>query len=591
MAITVYNNQVDKESVQRIYAAKLQQSFGKFARAIALRDISVSIVPQQRGLQPAPAWSTDNGLVVTYDQSKGSVLAANNLLRLKGLVIHELSHLLFTPRSLTGLVKWVHAQNYGSSFNILEDNRIENMMVAKMSGIAPWLVHTVATELLADSNPDLLPLVWGRKYLDSNIRLLARDEWAKKYGAENAAEVCKYLDRYVQLNLGDTKNYTEAQEIIAAFHTLCQLAAPTSSLHGQSSSAPESNGEKPESRSEQGKLLKQVDMSEPEEDESTAVYTSSDSEDTEDTPSLTKQLQRVADEAYTEVLEDVKNTIANVRNDDGVGEVHDHDNDRGKGRSVVNMPSWSWRKIYPSAVSIQASRRFANELINLKAEHDPGWLRKTSQGKVNVRQFMQGADFDEMFDQWSEGNQDVSDIECVVLVDSSGSMHDMLTPAYEAMWTIKRALDSINASTTVIQFADMGGWLYKADERAQTYIKTAPSGVGGSTYPFSSLKAAKEILTNSPRAIKLLLVVTDGAWGSPQACDQLITGMRTSGVLTSLVFLTEPSENIPYYLRGADGSMAVDGHKCEFVQHLTNPLEIVDVAKAITKRAQRALLV
>jgi hypothetical protein len=588
MSIVVYNNEVDKESVQRMYAAKIQQSFGKFARAIALRDVSVSVVPQQRGLQPAPAWSTDNGLVVTYDSSKGSVIAADNLLRLKGLVIHELSHLLFTPRSLTGLVKWVHANSYGSSFNILEDNRIENMMVAKMSGIAPWLVHTIATELLADANQELLPLVWGRKYLDSDIRLLARAEWAKKYGAEHADEVCKYLDRYVQLNLGDTKNYTEAQEIIAAFHALCQLAAPTSSLHGQNSSAPESNGEKPESRSEQGKLLKQVDMSEPEEDESNDVSESSDSDDS---PSLTERLQHAADEAYGEVLEDVKNTIANVRGDDGIGEVHDHSDDSNKRKTVVNMPSWSWRKAYPSAVSIQASRRFANELVNLKAEHDPGWLRKTSQGKVNVRQFMQGADFDEMFDQWSEGNQDVSDIECVVLVDSSGSMHDMLTPAYEAMWTIKRALDSINASTTVIQFADMGGWLYKADERAQAHIKTAPSGVGGSTYPFSSLKAAKEILANSSRAIKLLLVVTDGAWGSPQACDQLIAGMRTSGVLTSLVFLTEPAENIPYYLRGVDGGMAVDGHKCEFVQHLTNPLQIVDVAKAITKRAQRALLV
>jgi hypothetical protein len=590
MTINVYNNEIDKESIQRMYAAKIQQSFGKFARAITLRDVSVSVIPQQRGLQPAPAWSTDNGIVVTYDVNKGSVLAADNLLRLKGLVIHELSHLLYTPRSLTGLVKWVHANSYGSSFNILEDNRIENMMVAKMSGIAPWLVHTIATELLADGNQELLPLVWGRKYLDSNIRLLARTEWAKKYGSEHADEVCKYMDRYVQLNLGDTKSYTEAQEIIAAFHALCNLATPTSSFHGQNSSAPESNGEKPESRSEQAKVLKQVDMSEPEEDESDEMYEPSESDDTDDTPSLTKQLQRIADEAYAEVLEDVKNTISNVRGDDGTGEVHDSEDNR-KNNVVTNMPSWSWRKIYPSAVSIQASRRFANELVNLKAEHDPGWLRKTSQGKVNVRQFMQGADFDEMFDQWSEGNQDVSDIECVVLVDSSGSMCDMMTAAYEAAWTIKRALDSINASTTVIQFADRGGWLYKADERAQAHIKTAPQGVGGSTYPFSSLKAAKEILNNSSRAIKLLLIVTDGAWGSPRSCDQLVASMRTSGVLTSLVFLTEPVENIPSYLRGVDGGMAVDGHKCEVVQHLTNPLKIVDVAKAITKRAQRALLV
>jgi Mg-chelatase subunit ChlD len=291
------------------------------------------------------------------------------------------------------------------------------------------------------------------------------------------------------------------------------------------------------------------------------------------------------------VLEDVKNTISSVRGDDSTGEVHDTEDSRRKTNVVGEMPSWSWRKAYPSAVSIQASRRFANELVTLKAEHDPGWLRKTSQGKVNVRQFMQGADFDEMFDQWSEGNQDVSDIECVVLVDSSGSMCDMMTPAYEAAWTVKRALDSINASTTVIQFADRGGWLYKASERAQAHIKTAPQGVGGSTHPFSSLKAAKEILTNSPRAIKLLLVVTDGAWGSPQSCDQLIASMRTTGILTSLVFLTEPAENVPYYLRGVDGGIAVDGHKCEFVHHLTNPLQIVDVAKAVTKRAQRALLV
>lgn len=609
MGIRVENGAVNKHTLQDMYAAKLQATFAKFAKATTLRHVKVKVqAADPHGYMLAPAWSHEDSLVVTYDQSKGSILAADNLLRLKGLLIHELSHVMYTPRERTDIGKWVRSKSLWNTFNILEDNRIENLMVTNLSGIAPWLVHTIGVELLSEDPHSLLPLVWGRKYLPESVRLQAKRDW--HIGPDEPAnpdvidELCTLIDQYIKLNLSDTKSLPELQRIIQHVDSILHRNRPADIVHRSQDSLPSSSHGKPATKSEQDKLLNQVDTTPPDdtEDSSGAGDSDGDADNSDDSStsdvavrgsgtSISDALSEAIATAKQAVLDDVKSTIQNIRDTEQNIEAHGYQYNTSQEVSRIDVKrNWIHQVVPPLPVQ-QASRKFASELSQLQAEHDPGWLRKTSSGRVNVKQFMVGADFDEMFDTWDDGNNMVSDIECVILLDSSGSMStQMMSDAYQSTWAVKRALDSIGASTTVIQFASVGVILYGADERATNTVRTSRSAAGGDTIPLSSLKAANDIFRNSSRAIKLLMVITDGQWGDARSCEQVIASMRLSGIITSLVFL---SDTEGYWRPRVDehGNVVVDAHKCEFATNLTDPNDIVSVAKQITRRAQRAVLV
>jgi hypothetical protein len=587
--IIVRNNEVNKDTLQDLYASKLQASFAKFVRSFTGSYTKVHIQRTSTAQMTSPAWSDDNKINLVHTTESGSVIAMDNLVRLKGLLIHELSHVLYTPRSRTVLAQWVRANNLWNAFNILEDNRIENMMVASMSGVTPWLTHAVTKELLSDhsSTSQALPLVWGRKYLSSQIRQRALVEWPHGDGRQMAS----VIDKYIKLNLADTKTNDEAKKLIREFSSLMQTSnkyLPNPNHGYDVSSAPDATTANTQTKSQQDKLLNQVDKIDKD--------NSDKSTDTDDAgegsqSSLSDALQQASDQATDAVYQDVKLTIQGIRDVDSPTDVTLRYTDKSDRTAIKPVnPFWS-KNESPHPDAVVASRKFARELNDLRAEHDPGWLRKTETGRLNVREYMLGGDIDEIFDQWTDGNQDVTDIECVILLDNSGSMSKLIDAAYNAMWSTKRALDSIGASTTVIQFGSYGEVLYPATQKAGPSIFTSRQGGGGGTDPFYSIRHAKEILDSSHRAIKIFLIITDGQWGAASACEQVILNMRMSGTLTGLVFLCEPGwEQRPWFHPQQNGKQIIDGHKCEVVHALDNPLEIVDVAKALTKLAQRKVL-
>ncbi len=587
--IIVRNNEVNKDTLQVLYASKLQASFAKFVRSFTGSYTSVHIQRTNTLNMTSPAWSDDNKIHLVHTLESGSVIAMDNLVRLKGLLIHELSHVLYTPRSRTVLAQWVRSNNLWNAFNILEDNRIENMIVANMSGVAPWLTHAVTKELLSDQSTlsQALPLVWGRKYLSSQIRQRALAEWPHGDGRQMA----NVIDKYIKLNLGDTKTNDEAKKLIREFSSLMQTSnkyLPNPNHGYDVSSAPDANTANTQTKSQQDKLLNQVDkIDKANSDKNTDTDEAGEGGES----SLSDALQQASDQASDAVYEDIKTTIQGIRDLDAPTDVSLTYSDKSDRKAIKAVnPFWS-KNEPPHPDAVVASRKFARELNDLRAEHDPGWLRKTETGRLNVREYMLGGDIDEIFDQWTDGNQDVTDIECVILLDNSGSMRDLIDDAYNAMWSTKRALDSIGASTTVIQFGSYGEVLYPASQKAGPSIFTSRQGGGGGTDPFYSIKHAKEILDSSHRAIKIFLIITDGQWGAASACEQVILNMRMSGTLTGLVFVCAAKwEEHPWFYPPEDGKPIIDGHKCEVVHSLDNPLEIVDVAKSLTKLAQRKLL-
>ncbi len=176
------------------------------------------------------------------------------------------------------------------------------------------------------------------------------------------------------------------------------------------------------------------------------------------------------------------------------------------------------------------AKNFGVELERLRADFDPAWLNGERSGKLNAGRYLLGHDLDTVFDEWTEGRDDVTSIEAVILLDRSGSMSgNNADNAYKSMWAIKKALERVEARTTVVTFDYGTHLLYGAEDKAGTTIRD--SGASGGTNPESAILYAKRVLAESDKAIKILFMITDGAWDT-QAGEKAVLEMKNAGVLT-----------------------------------------------------------
>jgi hypothetical protein len=225
---------------------------------------------------------------------------------------------------------------------------------------------------------------------------------------------------------------------------------------------------------------------------------------------------------------------------------------------------------------VLSARAFARELERLRADHDPAWLKQTDNGKINATRYLMGNDLDTCFDEWQEGRDDVTAIEAVILLDRSSSMagHNA-KEAYKSMWAIKKALESVEATTTVVLFDSSTTLLYDKNEKAGTTIRD--SGANGGTNPKDSILYAKKVLAESDKPIKLLCMITDGAWDS-EAGEQAVTEMKNAGVLTCQALLYEGRNLSADYLNGVR-------HSFELVTQLQSAKDITTLGKSLVRLA------
>jgi hypothetical protein len=195
---------------------------------------------------------------------------------------------------------------------------------------------------------------------------------------------------------------------------------------------------------------------------------------------------------------------------------------------------------------------------------------------------MDGAHIDELWDRWEEGNNDACDIECVVLLDSSGSMTYRMDSALRAMWTIKRAMEVLDANVTVMTYSNRGETraLYRKSEKVNR-TKFRSTKANGSTFALQATVEAVKILESSKRTNKIFITITDGAWNyehhySGASADSLIEQLGARGVTTALGFISG-WDNYPMD--------AVDGHNCQIKRNISNPIELIDFAKAIVAQS------
>jgi hypothetical protein len=228
-----------------------------------------------------------------------------------------------------------------------------------------------------------------------------------------------------------------------------------------------------------------------------------------------------------------------------------------------------------SKEAVQAQEQFTYELERVRAEYEPSWNNRVDSGRVNPVRWERGCEIEEAFDRFEEGREDATDIECVILLDVSYSMKNDITEAYESMWAMKSALDSVNSSTTVVLYSDAESTrtLYSANERAGNSMRYG--GCQGGTNPFKALQYAHGVLANTNRAIKLLITITDGEWNedSVEKCDNLIQELRDGGVLTSLAWLSKYKVDLA----------TANTHNAEIVSQVRNTSDLFHLGRSIVE--------
>jgi hypothetical protein len=576
--VTALNSEQLDRNTERMF--RMGQVISKFASTLALKPIDVQIVRERMG--DAPAWS-DSETIYFPTHAIGDLTDPEEVTTLRGLGLHESAHIMLTPRDGSNLFKEVNRQKLFRAFNALEDQRIETFMVAMFSNVDDWLIATVAKHLVNEpaSYNAMFPLIHGRKYLPKQMRDALRSVYTDQ---KNVAELAQLIDSYIQLNLSDTSNYPKAIAIIKRYDELVRSLGDDDTdnewrkgkgwdkvkdpngHHHRPNVEHKSSPNKPMPKGKQQSIADKVSAQmQGEEVSSSTDYDplQGSSSNANAHSEITELAQQTLENILHARAKDIRNTIKQFNGDLDLN---------ARNVKPPKRPDWQSQE-KPDVESIQASKAFARELALLKAEYEPGWNRKVDQGKLDIGRYTNGVDLEECFDEWDMGREDAVDIECVLLLDNSGSMGRNMRGALQSMWAMKRALDKIGASTTVVTFSDRTELLYSADEQADSKYKY--SSMGGSTDPLNGLIYSRSVLANSNRAIKVLIPITDGYWSDSKECDDIIRHLRMSGVITACAMIGAWAD--------AQGNYNIDSHGCEVAVVVNDMSELFRLGKAMVK--------
>lgn len=195
-----------------------------------------------------PAW-TDGKVIHLNRKRIEEELARPNLdmhkfIRLfKGTNYHELGHVIFTPRNNSPFHRSLVAESsrlgeqFWKHYMGLEDQRMETMYTSLYDATSPYFVAAALRWLLSDvaKYAGAYPLIYGRKYLDPNLRAMCRKAMvealvdAKQRGVFKADNVEGWVRRMEQLTdqyiaIDPNTDPNDAMDVLRKYHAHFQNA-------------------------------------------------------------------------------------------------------------------------------------------------------------------------------------------------------------------------------------------------------------------------------------------------------------------------------------------------------------------------------
>lgn len=614
----------DEESIEKARRLeRLTQAFARVNSVLTLRHTKVKVASEPA--MSAPAWSDSD--TVTFNASHiGDLSDVRDLAWLKGLDLHEVAHILYTPRFGSNLPDWVRENDMWQAFNALEDMRIETLLVGRFPAIVPWMTATIVRFFV--DNPESFKTSYavlrGRRYLPVELRAESRKAWEK---TDVLDELVDIIDAYRLLLF--PRDSEVAKDLITRFHNLMPKAPKIDistsdttdvvtvgdgggcggiavvSVHSHNdrpTNGVESSTSRPLKQKEQQQDLQNAidvieldeiiyiderddsdelddnsglddessDDSDSDSDGDSKSDSDSDSNDGDGNPDNSGTDAGI-DSGTIKMLEDM---LDDVLNDESISQElitlaqqisGDPVLTTVEGKQIENA-DYQHTAVDPHLLALAS--QFAKELQRIKSSVEPDWIRFRGRGRMDVWRVERGDDFKTVFDEYSEDLSDAVDIECVIALDVSGSMNGVEKDAYGSMYAIKRALDKIKANCTVLLFESESKVLYHAKDKATTHMRNA--GVGGGTEPLDALKVANNILAESDRAVKIMFVISDGAWYNAEPSEELLRKMRTSGVLTAFAYI---------------GDQLTTSHECEIAMRVGATSELLGIGRQLVKTA------
>jgi hypothetical protein len=581
---------------------------------------------------PAPAWS--DGQSITLNAQYINQMDLETLTQVNGLNYHELCHHLYTPRKGTPLVQWVVDESLFSSFNILEDQRIETLLTARYPSIIPFLEATVL-RYLAETPMEAVAnyiVVRGRRYLPVEVRQGFRDIFGLP---ELIPDIIRIVDEYRLLAF--PRDYDRAKELIKEFNDLvvnrveiplsggpskCGHRAPIQkgrpepgkmqerdAQRASKQGIPEAPYRKMDSLEKQSALeaAGKLETMDGEGNTSSKPQSNQQSKSDDEEIGLTQEealnlrdhgifgkpkIGKGHQDSQGGLPDDIQITIQNALND--VYERKEVINDvKRKQKVIIGKTEYDEQgrlgKFDLTDVPSQALvtyRKFANELQKLRDDAEPFWLKEMPSGRLNVSRAMRKCEVDVAFDRWTE-QDDSADVEAVICIDRSGSMSSGRNDELASLscWVIKRAFEHIGAPVTVYAFDDKTEVAYSKDEKANKTRFKFIYGNGG-TEPYDSLVLAEKVLMASQRTNKMLFIITDGLF-NVERNDEIISRLSKRGILTACVLIMSERDWVNTNNRNIEARQSGNRdvwelrHGAEIFGHVSGGADLANFAKSV----------
>ena len=600
-------------------------------RVISGAPVRVSV---EDSLFNAAAWTTGDEITFNADQITGTDLL--DIERMNGVNFHELSHVLYTPRSTSSLLTWIVKQRptnqfRHTAFNILEDQRIETMFTALYPSTAPWFSAAVSRWVLDEGKASATGYLFvrGRKYLDGRLRGALRASFVNQ---ELLPRVDAVIDEY--RSLAFPTGVERAKDLIMEFSDILRVLQEASESphrsvmpkdifgHGDRETEVMTKG-RTKSESEQTKAQNRVKDASPEVDAAEQLADTDDeseSEGSSGSPSdhTSENAGNNGEGSSQDEAPDSESFVPSQGSTDGGQETDSSDLVKQVAQSVLDeirsdqtviadlknfqrqmqsslgsemLRSSKSTLMDPASAYSQSLGAVRKRLAKLLSKADPGWETREATGRVNPMRWSQERDITTAFDSWDEGVNDAVDMEVVIMLDESGSMAPMIQDASNAMWVLKRALDRIDVPTTVITYANESRILYKRNEKAGAQIKFTHDA--GGTDPLDGLIQADQLFSRTKKQRKILINLTDGAWFGTSRdgldADDYMKRFNREGVTTAVGFLIPESYQHQMSADSLSRHYTTYGHFASIFKVLTADTIVPFIDNIVTQNIKSAI--
>lgn len=524
------------------------------------------------GPAPAAAWTDGQDIWIASDtfvktndiideaylswDSRGSIgnispLKFIDFSVLRGAVYHELSHILYTGRAET-YTRTKISEGRESSWNLLEDHRVETLFASRFSGASAHFVKTVYEVVLnhakanweySDRGEEELPkdslhYLWGRKYLPLETRTEAFRIFAEAYGYELAKESCELIDAFVfapqrahtaalQPKSAQRKDeIDELDRIVTRFNEIRKEIHCTTWLGETSHAHKRMIAGRPSKDSPvSGEIVSEipdptVEQSPQQNDAVEDQGTGDNSEPENNSGSLPHQIKNQIEQASKDIAAE-----ANAFKKATYDELY----------KATTIKSGVYKV---SPISLQARfcegdiRRSLSRVTDRLAS---GVDKRKRNGRINPARWEREKNLENAFDSWRPSATRTAEADIMVLADTSGSMAGSETKVCEVAWAVKSAVEGLGVGKVgVLSFDNNARWLYKLQDKVSRSEFRYTHAHGG-TQPTEAFTEAVKILSKSLAPSKLLVILTDGHFSNKWVTRQ-VAKAKLEGITVLAVF-------------------------------------------------------